>query len=103
MESDSKIIIDAMTGINASPVTIDNIFYGIRQKLREFRNLQLSHVSNCPSYILAHYDKNTDNYVTWIKKKNHNMIESVVLGCIVIIFFLVKITIFLSIYIYIYI
>ena len=77
MESDSRIIIDAMIGTNASPVTIDNIFYGIRQKLRELRNLQLSHVTeNCPAHILAHYDKNTDNYVIWIKE-NPNMIESV--------------------------
>ena len=32
--------------------------------------------SNCPAHILAHYDNNTDNYVTWIKE-NPNMIESV--------------------------
>ena len=76
-ESDSKIV-DALNGIGEPPVAIDNIVVGIGNKLQDFRHVSISHVKKnviCPTYLLVQYDKNIDDYVTWIEE-NHNMGES---------------------------
>ena len=44
LESDSKIVVDALIGTSEALVTIDNIIGGIRAKLQDFRCVKISHV-----------------------------------------------------------
>ncbi|KAK9995634.1 hypothetical protein SO802_020320 [Lithocarpus litseifolius] len=56
LESDSMIVIDALMGSSDPPVVITNIIERTRQKLQDFKSIQLSHVKrqgNRPVYVLA--------------------------------------------------
>ena len=78
LESDSKIVVDALIGTSEASVAIDNIIGGIRAKLQDFRCVEISHVKqddNRPAHFLAQYAKYLDSYQTWIKE-NPNMGES---------------------------
>ena len=79
LESNSKIVVDALIGTSEALVTIDNIIGGIRAKLQDFRCVKISHVKwdgNYLAHLLAQYAKYLNSYQTWIKE-NPNMVESV--------------------------
>jgi len=55
-ECDSKIVSDAVKNIGEPSITIAKIILGIRQKMREFRMVQVCHVKqqgNRPTHELA--------------------------------------------------
>ena len=79
LESDSKIVVDALIGTSEAPVAIDNIIGGIRAKLKDFRCVKISHVKwdgNRPAHLLAQYAKYLNSYQTWIEE-NPNIVELV--------------------------
>ena len=44
LESDSKVVVDALIGTSEALVDIENITGGIRAKLQDFRCVEISHV-----------------------------------------------------------
>lgn len=52
-ESDSKIIVDALSGVCEVPIAIDSIIGGIRIKMQDFRRVSISHVK-CHDNRLVH-------------------------------------------------
>ena len=78
LESDSKIVVDALIGTSEAPVAIDNIIGGIGAKLKNFRCVEISHIKwdgNRPAHLLAQYAKYLDSYQTWTEE-NPNMVRS---------------------------
>ena len=70
-ECDSKIVYDAVTGCSDPPSIISNITEGIRCKLQDFWQAQVSHVyrqGNRPIHLLAQYARHIIDYVTWIEE-----------------------------------
>ena len=64
LESDSKVVVDALIGTSEALVAIENIIGGIRAKLQDFRCVEISHVKrddNRP-HLLAQYAKYLDSY-----------------------------------------
>ena len=60
-----------MIGCSDPPSIIRNITEGIRYKLQDFRQTQVSHVhrqGNCLAHLLAQYAKHIVDYVTWIEE-----------------------------------
>ena len=65
LESDSKVVVDALIGTSEVLVAIENIIGGIRAKLQDFRCVEISHVKrddNCLAHLLAQYAKYLDSY-----------------------------------------
>ena len=76
--SNSKIIIDALQEVKKPLTTICNIIEGIRQKLQDFKKVQVNHVKwegNHPAHNLAQHAKDVFDYAIWIEE-NLSMIES---------------------------
>ena len=70
-ECDSKIVFDAMTGCSDPPLVISNKTEGIRYKLQDFWQAQVSNVhwqGNRSAHLLAQYARLIVNYVTWIEE-----------------------------------
>ena len=44
VESDSKIVFDALLGLFTSPITVSNILTSVVHQLRDFRSAEVSHV-----------------------------------------------------------
>ena len=77
-ESNSKIIIAALQEVGKPLTTISNIIEGIRQKLQDFRRVQVNHVKregNRLAHNLAQHANDVFDYVTWIEE-NLSVIES---------------------------
>ena len=76
-ECDSMIVAEALLDHGEPPMAIRDITEGIRRKLQDFRQFQITHIKrqgNCPAHLLARHAKGIDSYVTWIEK-NHIFIE----------------------------
>ena len=77
VESDSKIVVDALIGTSEAPVAIDNIIGGMSAKLQDFRFVKIFHVKrdgNRLAHLLAQYAKYLNSYQTWIEE-NLDMVE----------------------------
>ena len=83
VESDSKIVSDALLGLFTSPITVSNILTSLVHQLWDFRSAEVSHVErqgNRPAHLLAKHAKELDsfyNYVIWIEK-NSSLIKSAI-------------------------
>ena len=72
-ESDSKIIIDALWEVSEALTTTCNIIEGIRQKLQDFRSVQVNHdkqEGNRPVHNLTQHANDIFDHVTLDKGKS---------------------------------
>ena len=65
-ESDSSVLIGALSDTSKVPISIENIITGIQNKQQHFRQHQMLHVrrqGNTPAHHLARHAKGLDNFV----------------------------------------
>ena len=70
-ESDSSVLIGALSDTSKVPISIENIITGIQNKLQHFRQHQMLHVrrqGNTPAHRLARHAKGLDNFVICIEE-----------------------------------
>ena len=72
-ECDLLMVSNAVQEPCCPPVVISNIVSGMCLRIKDFRTVQVSHVSrvgNKPALLLAQYVRNLDSYVIWVEKKS---------------------------------
>ena len=80
-ESDSSVLIGALSDTSKVPISIENIITGIQNKQQHFRQHQMLHVrrqGNTPAHHLARHAKGLDNFVICIEE-TLSFIESAVI------------------------
>ena len=62
-EGDSQVVLNALSGISASPIQIANNILGSLFEIYQFRSVQFQHVS-CSRNTLAQYARDIPNYIS---------------------------------------
>ena len=82
MESDSRMVVKALTNQVQSPSSIHKIIEGTSMELRSFDSWEINYVSrkcNPTAHLMARYAKNVNDCVIWVEDTPPVTIDQVLL------------------------